>query len=291
MDLRKLKVFLDLAKTLNYSETAERLYTTQGNVSKQILALEKELNVTLFTRAHRKIGLTTEGTLIIPYARKILNDYDAMQVKLNDYRDAQNLTIELHTIPTMPNYDSFVLLSNFLKEHSEIHVALKEEESNQLMDSLIQNKCEIIFTRTFDFKDDTLESIVMENDDFSVVLPKNHQLANRKVISLKELKQENFLQLGDSTNLLQPVINMCEDSGFVPNISYQGVRADLIMGMVAKNMGISIMMSKTAQGFDKDNLVVIPLKESTNNELCFVRKKDHSSTASDVFWNYVKNNR
>ena len=43
MELRKLEFLLDLAETENYSETAERMFTTQGNVSKQILALEKEL--------------------------------------------------------------------------------------------------------------------------------------------------------------------------------------------------------------------------------------------------------
>ena len=42
MELRKLEFLLDLAETENYSETAERMFTTQGNVSKQILALEKE---------------------------------------------------------------------------------------------------------------------------------------------------------------------------------------------------------------------------------------------------------
>ena len=43
MELRKLEFLLDLAETENYSETAERMFTTQGNLSKQILALEKEI--------------------------------------------------------------------------------------------------------------------------------------------------------------------------------------------------------------------------------------------------------
>ncbi len=291
MELRKLQVFLDLSKTLNYSETAERLFTTQGNISKQILALEKELGVTLFKREHRKIELTTEGNLVIPYIRKILNDYDAMKVKLSDYQDAQNLTIELYTIPTMPNYDSFIVLSNFLKAHTEIHVALKEEESDRLFDSLKQNKCEIIFARTFEFSDPSLERIVMEDDDFAVVLPKNHPLAKKKEINLQDLSSESFLLLGVSTNLYEPVIKMCQNAGFKPNVTYQGVRADLIMGMVEKNMGISIMMEKTARGFEKDNLVVVPLTDTIDNKLCFIRKKDHSSTASDVFWNFIKKNQ
>lgn len=58
MDLHKLEVFLNLTQTLNYTDTAENLFTTQGNISKQVKSLEKELDVILFKREHRQITLT-----------------------------------------------------------------------------------------------------------------------------------------------------------------------------------------------------------------------------------------
>lgn len=63
MNFQKFQVFLSLCETLNYTETAEQLYTTQGSISKQIIALEKELGVILFNRKHRQISLTEEGRL------------------------------------------------------------------------------------------------------------------------------------------------------------------------------------------------------------------------------------
>ena len=45
MDQQKLTLFLDLTETLNYTETAERNFMTQDNVSKKINALEKELGI------------------------------------------------------------------------------------------------------------------------------------------------------------------------------------------------------------------------------------------------------
>ena len=41
MEINKLRAFVDLAKTLNFSETAENLYTSQSTISKQIKSLEK----------------------------------------------------------------------------------------------------------------------------------------------------------------------------------------------------------------------------------------------------------
>jgi DNA-binding transcriptional LysR family regulator len=287
MEIRKLKVFLDLAKTLNYSETAARMYTTQGNISKQILSLEKELGVTLFIRAHRKIVLSNEGELVRPYARKIMNDYESLNIKLGDYHDQQRMTLRLLTIPTMPNYQSFVVLSQFLKQHPEVHVSLQEEESNLLFDSLRKNDCDVIFARTFEFPDTDLERLVMEKDDFVAVLPNDHQLADSKMISLEQLKQDNFLLLGETTQLYKPVIAMCKDAGFVPKIAYKGVRADLIVGMIEKGMGVSVMPTKTATGIQSDQVVQIPFKNSNTNQLSFIRKRDHSGRASDVFWKFI----
>lgn len=41
MDQQKLQLFLDLTETLNYTETAERNYMTQGNVSKKSVRWKK----------------------------------------------------------------------------------------------------------------------------------------------------------------------------------------------------------------------------------------------------------
>lgn len=288
MNIHRLEIFVDLSKTLNYTETAENLYTTQGNISKQILSLEKELSVSLFKREHRTIALSPEGKLILPYAKKIIQDNLELQHTLADYEDAKNLTIEMYTIPTMPNYSSFKYITKFLKQHPEVHMQLKEEESNNLFTALKSNKCEIIFARTFSFDDKELERIVMEDDNFVAVLPKHHKLAKEKKLDLAQLKNDNFLILGQTTNLYQPVLELCASAGFKPKIAYECSRVDLIMQMVANNMGISLMMAKTAKGFQNKNLVLVPLKNNIDNKLSFFRKKGKHSEANEMFWKFVK---
>ncbi|WP_334330044.1 LysR family transcriptional regulator [Companilactobacillus sp. HBUAS59699] len=288
MNIHRLEIFVDLSKTLNYTETAENLYTTQGNISKQILSLEKELSVSLFKREHRTIVLSDEGKLILPYAKKIIQDNLEMQHTLADYEDAKNLTVEMYTIPTMPNYSSFGYITKFLKRHPEVHMQLKEEESNNLFTALKSDKCEIIFARTFSFNDDELEHISMESDNFVAVLPKHHKLAKAKKIDVGQLKDDNFLILGRTTNLYQPVLDLCHKAGFKPKITYEGSRVDLVVQMVANNMGISLMMAKTAKGFSNKNTVLVPLTSNIENKLSFFRKKGKHSEANDMFWNFVK---
>lgn len=288
MDLHKLEVFLNLTQTLNYTDTAENLFTTQGNISKQVKSLEKELDVILFKREHRQITLTKQGKAILPYAKKIIKEYSTMKIKISEIQDIDNSTIELHTIPTMPNYQSFGLITSFLQSYPKIQLQLKEEESYNLVTSLKAGKCEIIFARTFEFNDSDLERIIVENDDFVAVLPKEHPLAQKKKIDLIELKNERFLILGNSTNLYTPVLELCKNAGFEPNVTYEGTRVDLIMQMVQNNMGVSLMTGKTTQGFDSDKVSFVPLTSNISNKLCFIRVKGQHSKANELFWNYVK---
>lgn len=289
MEIGRLKVFLDLAKTLNYSETAARLFTTQGNISKQILSLEKELGVTLFIRAHRKISLSSEGQMVKPYARKIVNDYESLNIKISDYLDNQKMTLRLFNIPTMTNYQSFLTLANFLREHPEVHVELQEKESDQLMDSLRRNDCDIIFTRTFSKPSKDLETITMEDDQLVAVVATDHPLLqNHQTLKLQQLASEKFLLLNDSTNLLKPIKQLCHKEGFTPNVAYSGTRIDLIIAMVKNHLGISLLMKKTVEHFANDQVAIVPLDRMLDNQLCFIRKVGHNSQASDKLWNYIQ---
>ncbi|MFH5811704.1 LysR family transcriptional regulator [Companilactobacillus sp. FL22-1] len=286
LDIRKFAVFVDLAKTLNYTETAENLYTTQGNISKQILALEKGLGVTLFKRAHRTIELTPAGRLILPNAKQILGDFDKLTVKLNDFQANQRQTLKIHTIPTMPSYRSFNYISQFLKDYPGIQVQLQEEESYHLIPSLRAGECEIIFARTFEFNHSDLERIVMEDDYFVAVLPQDYPIAVEK-LDLAALKSERFLILGEATNLYEPVKQLCEKAGFNPQIVYQGTRVDLIMQMIQNNMGISVMTAKMARPF-AEKVKIVPLLTNITNKLSFIRLKGQHSQASEFFWDYIQ---
>jgi len=65
MTLQELEYFYDLAQTLNFSATAERLYVTQPVVSKHIRLLEESLGFLLIDRSIRKrIRLTKSGEML-----------------------------------------------------------------------------------------------------------------------------------------------------------------------------------------------------------------------------------
>ena len=73
MELRTLHYFTTVAEELNITRAAERLNMSQPPLSKQIINLEEELGVRLFTRGKRHLSLTDAGIVFYRRAKQILD--------------------------------------------------------------------------------------------------------------------------------------------------------------------------------------------------------------------------
>lgn len=82
MDLTQIAYFLAIVDAGSFTAAAEELYISQSSLSKQIRALEKELNADLFDRGRRQIELTPWGKAILPHARHLHEAHEAMLVTL-----------------------------------------------------------------------------------------------------------------------------------------------------------------------------------------------------------------
>lgn len=76
IDTDILRAFLSIYESGSFSHAAERLGRTQSTISQQIKKLEALLGKDIFLRSNRSVSLTTEGELLLPYARKIISMND-----------------------------------------------------------------------------------------------------------------------------------------------------------------------------------------------------------------------
>jgi len=76
--LKQLEAFLWVVKLGSFRKAAERLNTTQPNISARIKALEKSLGVKLLDRHSGSVRLTKIGENLLPHAIKVLNTTDEL---------------------------------------------------------------------------------------------------------------------------------------------------------------------------------------------------------------------
>lgn len=78
MTTDQMKSFIKAAEYLNFTKAAEQLFITQSAISRQIGALETELDAKLFIRQNSQIRLTAAGEILYRGLSKIYDDYSIL---------------------------------------------------------------------------------------------------------------------------------------------------------------------------------------------------------------------
>ncbi|WP_407892318.1 LysR family transcriptional regulator [Lacticaseibacillus sp. N501-2] len=288
MDIRKLATFVDLASTLNYTETASRLFTTQATISKQIKSLEVELDTVLVDRSHRAIKLTAAGELALPYAQQIVAAKKQMTAQLHQQAVQLGMRLVVRAVPSISSYKGFNTIAAFTKQHPEVDLLFTEAETATLLPGLEHGDSDVIFTRVFAPQTSRYDVIIGESDHFVALLPKNHPLATAKSVPVAALAHDQLLLLSESTGLYQPVVDMLDRAKVTPKITYTGQRIDLIAGMVNRGMGVAIMMARSVDLHDYANVVAVPITPTVVSHLAFMRLHGKHTVASDLFWAFCE---
>jgi LysR family transcriptional activator of glutamate synthase operon len=289
MDTRKLATFYNLARTKNYSKTAEEIYLTQATVSKHIMTLEKEWNVKLFSREHRKVELTKAGKALLPEVREVLDKEHQLTQRIELLKNNAKKTLVIKGVPSISQYSAFDTITQFTKQYPEINLKFSEAGTEKLTKVLNQDGTDIIFTRVFDQIDEKYDAIVNEYDYFVALVPQNNPLAQAKQLKVEDLKDESFLLLEGTMHGSNPIIPMLKKTDIQPRIMYEGQRIDLILEMLNEGMGVSVVMDKSFDLTDYPNIVTIPITPKKVSQLAFLKRKGPALPAVDLFWKFAKN--
>ena len=124
MDWDKLKVFHAAAEAGSFTHAGERLGLSQSAVSRQVSALESELNVSLFHRHARGLILTEQGELLYRTAHEVFMKLEAARTKLTDSRERPNGELKVSTTPGIGVHWLTPRLGEFLDLYPDIQITL-----------------------------------------------------------------------------------------------------------------------------------------------------------------------
>ncbi|ADG79784.1 Transcriptional regulator, LysR family OS=Tsukamurella paurometabola (strain ATCC 8368 / DSM/ CCUG 35730 / CIP 100753 / JCM 10117 / KCTC 9821 / NBRC 16120/ NCIMB 702349 / NCTC 13040) OX=521096 GN=Tpau_3197 PE=3 SV=1 [Tsukamurella paurometabola] len=99
MLFRQLEYFVALARERHFARAASACYVSQPALSEAIRKLERELDVPLVLRGSSFEGLTPEGERLVPWARRILADRDALEHEVTALRTGLTGELTLGVIP------------------------------------------------------------------------------------------------------------------------------------------------------------------------------------------------
>jgi len=233
----KYLAFIKTVDKGSFTKAAEELNYAQSSVSKMVADLENEWGVTLLERGRNGLCLTSAGEQILPYARTIINDFQKMDEFVHQLKGIQTGTVRIGTFASVAINWLPDIFAEFQRYYPGIDYEMLLGDYDEIEKWIEEGRVDCGFISLPSKA--KLDTIFLKNDEYKVVLPPNHKLAQNERINIKDLEGEQFLLLehGGKTE----VSELLEKSKVTPKIRFTTWEDFAIMSMVEKGLGIGIL--------------------------------------------------
>lgn len=145
MDINKLKLFVDIAKTGNITSSAERLGYTQSAVSHAIAKLEAETSLSLLKRNNQGVHLTRDGALLLPKVESLLFQYENLLQEIESMKCLEKGRLSIGSYASMARTFLPSVIKEFHKLYPLIEISIQECAYKELCDAVQNQTVDLAF--------------------------------------------------------------------------------------------------------------------------------------------------
>src|SRR5580700_3659592 len=140
LELSELESFLVLAGSLHFRKASEQLFLSQPALSRKIRRLEEKINGPLFVRTRRRVALTEAGCILLPKARRLLEDAEATLAATQAAVEGKAGTLRIgFGIASVAEILPRTIL-RFRKLYPEVELQMREMPSPSQVSSLVEGR-------------------------------------------------------------------------------------------------------------------------------------------------------
>ncbi|OON64230.1 LysR family transcriptional regulator [Massilia sp. KIM] len=253
IDLKQLKYFLAVAEEKSFSRAAERLHISQPPLSQQIMKLESELGVRLFTRTTRSFELTVAGKALMVEAAELLGK---MRMTIDTIRQIDRGEVGRLRVGIVGSAmwgPIPRLLEQFQSQFPRVTWTIHELGPNDQWEALRNRQIDVGFWREPRIEPEVLKQANLRQDlcfpeNVCVAINERHPLAARADIELIDIANEPMLTL-HLTQSAEPryLIQCCVNAGFEPMIFQEAAEPQTLLAMVGAGLGVALLPETTGR--------------------------------------------
>lgn len=285
----KLVTLLTVNELNSFTKAAQKLSLTQPAASQHVRQLEKELGVTIFVRGEGNLKLTSEGEIVIKYAKRIVSLYQNLQQSLKDERrHARKITVGItHTSESNIMVEVLAKYSSF---NEGTRITIISDAINNLYMKLKTYEIDLAIVEGR-ITDPNFNSVMLDTDSLILAVSNKNPLSKKSMVTLNELKKENLiLRLPDSgtRNLFISHLESNNVSLDEFNVILEVDNVATIKDLVRRDFGVSILArSACANELKKGKMAGLPIENlSMTREINMVYHKDFEHT--DLLQNIMR---
>ncbi len=249
-DVKQLRVLKAVADHGSFSAAADALSYSQPAISQQIAALEKRAATTLVDRGSRGVRLTDAGRALVEHAEVVLARLAAAEAELDAIAGIRGGRVRLASFPTAGASLLPPAVAVFTDRYPHVELSFVEQEPEEAAQMLRAAELEIAIV--FEYGDvnqseflrlfEGIELHHLVDDPMYLALPREHPLARKQRVRLQDFADETWIQETDAHSWCGGFhAACCEAAGFDPKVGFQSDDYNVVQGLIAAGVGISLV--------------------------------------------------
>ena len=199
LTFQQLRLLEAVSRLGSYTLAAKELFITQPAVSIQIKRLEEQVGLPLFEQVGKKTFPTSAGKTMYAASLDIINRVEDLKISIEELKGTVKGSLKVSVVSTA-KYFLPELLGVFLQQYPDVEPKLTFTNRARVIERLMNNEDDFVIMGQTP-KEENLEASPFLNNILGIVAHKDHPLANKKNITIKELADQRFLirEIGSGT--------------------------------------------------------------------------------------------
>ena len=280
--LRQLKIFKSVYESGSTAKAGKELGVTQSGISRALTHLEKIIGFQLFIRRKNRLLITPESTEFYHDVQILLSDLDQINHNISALQKFGASRVRIGAIPGLSFGFLPRILSDLIREHSDISVYFDILSSNEVVRGVERGKLDIGFV-TLPVQRRNLYVKSLISTEAVCVLPANHSLASLPFIKLADLALQNLIFANQPNIDADQLLDLFDDSEIVPGRQIES-NIGSICSLVANQVGLTIINPITAMDMaDPDKTVTKAFQPTIQYNFGIVTKSSWANSKIVLF--------
>lgn len=199
--------------------------------------LEQEWGMTLLERSKKGVCLTSAGEQLLPFLRKVLHDHQALEGQICRMNGVETGIVRISTFASvainwLPN-----IFARLQQDYPGIEYEMLLGDYDEVAHWIREDRVDCGFLRLP--APSGFDTILPKQDEYKLVLPAGHPLAEHETVAIEALHGLLFLLLEHGGKA--EVSELLERCGVQPDIRFTTWEDFAIMAMVERGMDVSIL--------------------------------------------------
>lgn len=252
---RHIEVFRAIMTSGSLTNAARLLHTSQPTLSRELARLEQLLCYALFTREKGRLQPTANAYTLFEEVQRSYIGLSRIIDTATQLAKQQGATLSVVCQPAFAHALMPSVCSYLQKLVPDIQVSITPQESPLLEEWLSMQRFDIGMTEGQDAPPGTSVTEVLCVDEVCV-LPANHPLASKTILSPQDFEGSAFVSLAPEDPYRQQVDQVFEQAGVTRQLQWETASAVSVCSLVSAGLGVAIVNPLTALALQGESMIV-----------------------------------